>query len=77
MMSKEDAKVSEPQLPMPPVIEAFMGALEEWKGKKPDEPRGSNMFGDDSNNEDQIGSDGVGSCALVILSYLNANFELE
>ena len=32
-----------------------MGALEEWKGKKPGEPRGSNMFGDDSDNEDQIG----------------------
>ena len=32
-----------------------MGALEEWKGKKPDEPRGSNIFGDDSDNEDHIG----------------------
>ena len=40
---------------MPPAVEAFMGALEEWKGKKPDEPRGSNIFGDDSENEDQIG----------------------
>ena len=54
-MSKKDAKVSEAQLPMPPAVEAFIGALEEWKGKKPDEPRGSNMFGDDSDNEDQIG----------------------
>ena len=34
-MSKKDAKVSEAQLPMPPAVEAFIGALEEWKGKKP------------------------------------------
>ena len=54
-MSNKDAKVSEAELPMPPAVEAFIGALEEWKGKKPDEPRGSNMFGDDSDNEDQIG----------------------
>ena len=54
-MSKKDAKVSEAQLPMPPAVEAFIGALEEWKGKKPDEPSGSNMFGDDSDNEHQIG----------------------
>ena len=25
-----------------------MGALDDWKGKQPDEPRGSNMFGHDS-----------------------------
>ena len=33
---------------MPPAVEGFMGALEDWKGKQPDEPRGSNMFGHDS-----------------------------
>ena len=47
-MSKKDAKDSEAQLPMPPTVEGFMGALEDWKGKQPDEPRGSNMFGHDS-----------------------------
>ena len=54
-MSKKDAKDSEAQLPMPPAVEGFMGALEDWKGKQPDEPRGSNMFGHDSDNEDQMG----------------------
>ena len=54
-MSKKDAKVSEAQLPTPLAVQAFMGALKDWKGKKLDEPRGSNMFGDDSDNEDQIG----------------------
>ena len=43
-MSKKDAKVSEAQLQMPPAVEAFMGALEEWKGKKPDEPASAAHF---------------------------------
>ena len=43
LAGKKDAKVSQAQLLMPPavLIEAFMGALKEWKGKKPDEPRGT------------------------------------
>ena len=44
-MSKKEANVSQAGLPMPAVAKAFMGALEEWKGKKQDEPRGSNCLG--------------------------------
>ena len=40
-----------------------MGALEDWKGKQPDEPYGSNMFGHDSGNEDQTGKKHVGVVA--------------
>ena len=47
-MSKKDAKVSGVQLHMPPHVEQFMGALQEWLQKKQgaNKPLGSSMFGD-------------------------------
>ena len=56
-MSKKDAKVSEAQLPMPPRVQQFMGALQEWLQLKQgaNEPPGSSMFGDDSDHVEQLG----------------------
>ena len=43
-MSKKDAKVSEAQLPPPPLVTEFIKTLKEWKDKKQDAPARSNMF---------------------------------
>ena len=54
-MSKKDAKVSEAQLPTPPLVTKFIHTLKEWKDKKQAAPARSNMFEDESDHEQHVG----------------------
>ena len=54
-MSKKDEKVSEAQLPPPPLVTEFIKTVKEWKDKKQDAPARSKMFEDESDHDQHVG----------------------